>query len=85
MSEDAGAGQAKRLSGPAYVYGPTVYQLPSESGGGEKELLPDKYILSVAKEGPIAFYEKENCRHAIGPSFFIFKKERIENEWNTEN
>ena len=40
--------------------------------------MPDKYILSVAKEGPIAFYEKENCRHAIGPSFFIFKKERIE-------
>src|SRR5262245_27805558 len=36
MSQDAGAdesNQSKRLNGPAYVYGPMVYQFPPEQGG----------------------------------------------------
>ncbi|HEU0177252.1 MAG TPA: hypothetical protein VFV58_23555 [Blastocatellia bacterium] len=33
MSQDASAGQSKRSQGPAYVYGPMVYQFPSEREG----------------------------------------------------
>ncbi len=31
MSQEAGAPQAKRSPGPAYVYGPMVYQFPTEA------------------------------------------------------
>ncbi|HKQ92800.1 MAG TPA: hypothetical protein VJZ77_19225 [Blastocatellia bacterium] len=33
MSQDAGAGQSKRSQSPAYVYGPMVYQFPSDREG----------------------------------------------------
>ena|SRR5215831_18547644 len=33
MSQDAGAGRSKRSQSPAYVYGPMVYQFPSDHEG----------------------------------------------------
>lgn len=48
MSQDAGAGHAKRSPAPAYVYGPMVYQFPSE---GESE--PEKSESKSNKPGNI--------------------------------
>ena len=33
MSQDAGAGQSKRSQNPAHVYGPMIYQFPSDREG----------------------------------------------------
>src|SRR5215468_11957086 len=40
MSQDASAGQSKRSSSPAYVYGPMVYQFPPEREGESEKAKP---------------------------------------------
>ncbi|HKQ76977.1 MAG TPA: SH3 domain-containing protein [Blastocatellia bacterium] len=49
MSQDADAGETKepkRFQHPAYVYGPLVYQFPSEQGG-ENEKVKTKFFQNV--------------------------------------
>lgn len=69
MSQDAGAGQSKRSSGPAFAYSPMVYQFPSESGGEKEQeksqnnqpnnfLIPFLIILLVI--GGVVLYLREN-------------------------
>jgi hypothetical protein len=69
MSQDAGAGQAKRS--PAYVYGPMVYQFPPEGeGDGEKSetgadkpgKLPIGALIVLLVIGAIIFYLRGNAK-----------------------
>jgi hypothetical protein len=69
MSQDAGADQSKRSQSPAYVYGPMVYQFPSDREGEEAKekpksnvavnfLIPILIVLLVI--GGVTVYLKEN-------------------------
>jgi hypothetical protein len=69
MSQDAGAGQAKRS--PAYVYGPMVYQFPSdaegdgekgETGGDKPGKFPIGALIVLLVIGAIIFYLKGNAK-----------------------
>jgi hypothetical protein len=71
MSQDAGAGQSKRSPAPAYVYGPMVYQFPSEGdSAGEKEKsesmnnksgnYPVVVLIVLLVVGAILLYLREN-------------------------
>ncbi|MGH9754108.1 MAG: hypothetical protein ACREA2_15125 [Blastocatellia bacterium] len=74
MSQDAGAPQSNRSSGPAYVYGPMVYQFPPpDREGGETEKPKPKsnqsnqgtnflvlLLIVVLVVGGVILYLKEN-------------------------
>ena len=68
MSQDAGAGQSKRSQSPAYVYGPMVYQFPSDREGGNEKGKPKSnravnflvLILILVLVMGVILYLKEN-------------------------
>jgi hypothetical protein len=69
MSQDASAGQSKRSSSPAYVYGPMVYQFPPEREGESekpkpKSNRPFKFLVPalivVLVVGGVVLYLREN-------------------------
>lgn len=69
MSQDADAGQGKRSQAPAYVYGPMVYQFPSESEGepekgepkGSKPSnIPVIVLIVILAMAAIVLYQRES-------------------------
>ena len=69
MSQDAGAGQSKRSQSPAYVYGPMVYQFPSDREGENEKGKPKSprgvnfivpILIVVLVMGGVIIYLKEN-------------------------
>ena len=68
MSQDAGAGQSKRSQSPAYVYGPMVYQFPSDREGEQGKGKPKSNVavnflvpilIVVLVMGGVIIYLKE--------------------------
>jgi len=68
MSQDAGAGQSKRSQSPAYVYGPMVYQFPSDREGENEKGKPKSprgvnfivpILIVVLVMGGVIIYLKE--------------------------
>src|SRR5262245_35269083 len=74
MSQDAGAGdmtQSKRFQNPAYVYGPLVYQFPSDQGAENESVKPKIFqnvnfmatvLIVVLAVGGAILYLKGNGR-----------------------
>jgi hypothetical protein len=69
MSQDAGAGQSKRSQSPAYVYGPMVYQFPSDREGEQGKVKPKSNVavnflvpilVVLLVMGGVIIYLKEN-------------------------
>lgn len=69
MSQDAGAPQSKRSPGPAYVYGPMVYQFPPDREGEYEKGKPKSNqwinflvlgLIVVLVVGGVILYLKEN-------------------------
>lgn len=55
MSQDAGASQSGRSSGPAYVYGPMIYQFPPEREVVETEKAKPKSAPSPSSAQGVNF------------------------------
>ncbi len=69
MSQDAGAPQSKRSPGPAYVYGPMVYQFPTDREGEYEKGKPRSnqginflvlVLIVVLVVGGVILYLKES-------------------------
>jgi len=69
MSQEAGAPQSKRSQSPAYVYGPMVYQFPSDGEAGDGKGKPKSnqginflilILIVVLVLGGVIIYLKEN-------------------------
>jgi hypothetical protein len=69
MSQEAGAGQSKRAQNPAYVYGPMVYQFPTDREGENEKGKPKSnhavnflvlVLIVVLVMGGVVIYLKEN-------------------------
>lgn len=65
MSQEAGAGQLKRSQNPAYLYGPMVYQYPSDRDGEGERGKPRSnqvvlVLIVVLLAGGVILYLKES-------------------------
>src|SRR5262245_24223177 len=84
MSQDAGAGQSKRSQSPAYVYGPMVYQFPSDREGEHEKGKPKRnpavnflvpVMIVVLVIGGVIIYLKEN---GIDVKKLVFRRPFLE-------
>ena len=69
MSQEAGAGQSKRAQSPAHVYGPMIYQFPTDREGEQGKGKPKSNValnflvpilIVVLVMGGVIIYLKEN-------------------------